>query len=761
MDPIFRVVVYSHDTFGLGHLTRSTRIAAAVTEALPRASVLILTGSPVASRFSFPERIDYIKLPSVVKVGPDVYASRELRISARKIRKMRSQLILDAVRMYGPELLLVDNVPLGMKGEMLPTLQSLRRDRPQTRIHLNMRDILDTPEIIRAAWEKAAIPAALAEYFDAINVFGLDSVFDAVAAYGLPPKKTEFMGYIAPHVEEIETGDVPPPRAQGKRRILVTTGGGGDGEEILHAVGRMQAHLGPDSPYQILMVTGPLIHPDQKSELKQKFGTVPGVEIFSFVKGIPRWMNESDLVISMGGYNTLCEVLTQAKRSIVVPRTHPRREQEIRARAFESLGLVDVLGLEQLDPKSLAEFVANAMSKTGIMGHKNSEMFSGISRFKDSLGRKFSRWTGEERGTRQADVDPGNRKRAAGGRRLIGIALLALGAGLTSPASAGLHPGSVEISFGAGHDDNLLNASDAEIRAFDESDPGAFFAVDDMADAFSRFRIGADWALGKPFGRKSKLKSSFERVQYIGENIKSESGYSLSLQTRVGKRSRLTLGSDYRPQIYGRHRLDKDGLPGDPRFRAEIQRRVNLGLEFENRRSSTLTLFGGMERSWRDYNDPFAERDRKRLSLYSGFEKELSRWLSLKLQVAARRSRSSNEPDLGKDLSNREWLFEPALSFAGFLGMGEFVIEGDFNRRHYTSEIAADWNHRGRVDWIGSIRLQGSRDLSPELALELSYARGWRTAKLDSGQVVAYDEEGSFSENVFSLSLNWRRRFDS
>ena len=45
-----RVILYSHDTFGLGHLRRSRALATALTASNPNASAIILTGSPVAGR---------------------------------------------------------------------------------------------------------------------------------------------------------------------------------------------------------------------------------------------------------------------------------------------------------------------------------------------------------------------------------------------------------------------------------------------------------------------------------------------------------------------------------------------------------------------------------------------------------------------------------------------------------------------------------------------------------------------------------------
>ena len=147
--------MYSHDTYGLGHLTRSTRLAAGIVDAMPDASVLVLSGSPIAHRFRFPPGVDYIKLPSVVKAGPDAYPARELAISAGRIRRMRRRVILGAVEQFDPHLLMVDNVPLGMRGELEPTLQMLRRRSRRTRIHLNLRDILDAPETIQQSWKEA------------------------------------------------------------------------------------------------------------------------------------------------------------------------------------------------------------------------------------------------------------------------------------------------------------------------------------------------------------------------------------------------------------------------------------------------------------------------------------------------------------------------------------------------------------------------------------------------------------------------------
>jgi predicted glycosyltransferase len=58
----------------------------------------------------------------------------------------------------------------------------------------------------------------------------------------------------------------------------------------------------------------------------------------------------------MGGYNTFCEILSFDKRALIIPRTHPRREQFIRAARAADLGLIQMLTEEgnNRDPHMMA-----------------------------------------------------------------------------------------------------------------------------------------------------------------------------------------------------------------------------------------------------------------------------------------------------------------------------------------------------------------------------------------------------------------------
>ena len=88
-----RVLLYSHDTFGLGHLRRSRTIAQALTAADPALSALIMTGSPIAGRFDFAERIDHVRLPGVVKQPDGSYTSLNLNMPIDQMVQLRGAII--------------------------------------------------------------------------------------------------------------------------------------------------------------------------------------------------------------------------------------------------------------------------------------------------------------------------------------------------------------------------------------------------------------------------------------------------------------------------------------------------------------------------------------------------------------------------------------------------------------------------------------------------------------------------------------------
>ncbi len=361
-----RLLLYAHDTYGLGHLRRSLAIAGHLAGAIPDLTTLLVTGSPVAHSFALPPRTDYVKLPAVVKTDDEQYRARALDLSLARVIALRAALIADVALHFAPDIVLVDHAPLGMKGELLPALRALRRDAPDTRLVLGLRDVLDEPAKVRRQWAAQGMYDAIETWYDDVLVYGQRDLFDPVRAYAFPPAlaaRTHVCGYIrradpvrpaAALRAELGLGDAP--------FALVTTGGGGDGAALEEACLDALALLTGRHALPAVVLTGPLMAPEECARLEERAGALPRpVRLLPFHPDVPGLMRASALTVAMGGYNTTCEIVAAGCPAVIVPRAHPRLEQDIRARAFAARGLLTMLPMEDLTPAHLAATMRHAL----------------------------------------------------------------------------------------------------------------------------------------------------------------------------------------------------------------------------------------------------------------------------------------------------------------------------------------------------------------------------------------------------------------
>src|SRR5258708_37198389 len=179
------LMTYSHDGYGLGHLRRNTNIAAKFVQEAPGSSVLMLTGCPPGNPLLLPKGVDFIKVPSLIKVDTGVYVPLGLRINRQKAKAIRASVILSAVIHFKPNLLLVDHVPSGTYGELLPTLGMLKELDDPPAIVLGLRDIIDAPDVVCELWRKEMTYQTLREYYDEVLIYGCKDIFDGALHYAI------------------------------------------------------------------------------------------------------------------------------------------------------------------------------------------------------------------------------------------------------------------------------------------------------------------------------------------------------------------------------------------------------------------------------------------------------------------------------------------------------------------------------------------------------------------------------------------------
>jgi len=355
-----RVVIYSHDTFGLGHLRRSRAIANAIVEECPSTSVVIISGSPVIGNFEFGSGVDYIRIPGVTKLPDGDYRSLNLNVELDEAVGLREALILQAVKSFRPDVFIVDKEPTGFRGEVIPALDYLQQ--AGCRLVLGIRDVMDEPALLLPEWERKEARQALIRYYDEIWVYGLKDVYEPLAALDLPPDveaRITYTGYLR-REKPATPSLVRYPKLTKQPFILVTTGGGGDGDDLIDwVISAYEAENSPDMPAVILF--GPFVNRDQRRSFMERISRQPKLDAMSFDTKIEHLMDKAAAIVAMGGYNTFCEILSFDKRALIVPRTRPRLEQYIRAIEAERLGLVSMLSdyTEARAPERMATALRN------------------------------------------------------------------------------------------------------------------------------------------------------------------------------------------------------------------------------------------------------------------------------------------------------------------------------------------------------------------------------------------------------------------
>jgi predicted glycosyltransferase len=361
------IMLYSHDSYGLGHIRRSLEIATHLSHSIPQASLIMLTGSMQAHAYPLPERMEYIKLPALTKDAQGQYCSRLLPHTIDITSKLRQRIILESVRNLKPDVLLVDKVAAGIRGELLPALNFIKTNLPATRMVLGMRDIEDHPDHVHADWAKSGTLSLLKNMYHAIFLYGSLSIYNPVTEYGLSPnieKKLIPCGYVGRTQPNLSREHIREQfKLQTDRLVLVTPGGGDDGYPLLKTyVTMLRKQFASSRPtFDTLLVTGPLMDPRKRLRLQQAAKSELALTVTDFTPRLYEYLTAADLVVSMGGYNTIVEILAANQRGIIVPRIHPRLEQCIRAERLAAKGLIEMIHPTKLTPNNLFHAITRSL----------------------------------------------------------------------------------------------------------------------------------------------------------------------------------------------------------------------------------------------------------------------------------------------------------------------------------------------------------------------------------------------------------------
>lgn len=387
-----RILMYSHDTFGLGHLRRCRAIAHSLVEDYRGLNVLIISGATIAGAFDYRARVDFVKIPSVIKLRNGEYTSMDQHIDLQETLKMRQSIIRHTAETFDPDIFIIDKEPLGLRGEVEDTLAYLKTRG--TKLVLGLREVMDAPHLLEKEWQRNDVMRKIGQYYDDIWVYGPPEFYDPLVGLDAPQNvrsKMNFVGFLQRAVGE----GVQSDHRQKGDYILVTTGGGGDGADLVQEV--IAAYeADPTFTQKALIVLGPYMPAEQRHRLQEAAARVGPLEVIEFDNRMEDLVANAKAVVAMGGYNTYCEILSFDKPALIVPRTQPREEQLIRARRATELGLVNMLLPEEsADPQRMAAALRTLLTQPAPSLGAPSLRLEGLAHISAMVGDWMNRRDGD------------------------------------------------------------------------------------------------------------------------------------------------------------------------------------------------------------------------------------------------------------------------------------------------------------------------------------------------------------------------------
>ncbi len=359
--PSPRIALYSPGMIGLGHMRRNLLIAQALASSPLKPVILMIAEAREASAFSLPPGADLLVLPALRKDGNGECKPRYLELPVEEVSALRRNTILAALISFKPDVLIVDHLPRGAMQELDPSMEYLR-DQGQTYCILGLRDVLDEPAITERKWRHTHNEEAIRSSYDVVWVYGDPRVYDLINRYRFSPdirEKMQYLGYLDQRIRLkfaredadhfLSALDLPPGRL-----ALCMVGGGQDGEHLAETFALADL---PDDMNGVIL-SGPFMPSETRERIQQIVHKKARMKLLDFVPEPTCLLQHADRVVSMGGYNSTCEVLSFEKPALIIPRVKPGREQWIRAEQLHELGLIDILHPSWVNRDSLNRWLS-------------------------------------------------------------------------------------------------------------------------------------------------------------------------------------------------------------------------------------------------------------------------------------------------------------------------------------------------------------------------------------------------------------------
>ena len=408
---IKRILVYTHNSIGLGHAFRTLAVITGIRRWRPDIDFLVLSGSSVPQIF-FEEGIEVIKLPSVKldidREGSPMVARYFNCMDLESIFDFRQSVIVSSFNFFQPDAFIIEHNMTGQMSELIPVLMKkwMRKGGPVDfpLAHL-CRGIMRWVPLLRIPYQNPRHRSEsinIGALYDFMYVLEDRDVIDINKAFlGDDPELEKKIRYLGKVTHRVHGEFLPRNRIlerlglPERKLILVSLGRSHQVADLSLSVLNLLHQAGVTHTHQVVMVIDPYLDKSQAETLRNH-PLSQQVRFLDFFAEMADLINQSDLVISRAGYNTVNEILLTGVKAVLIPEHHGGGEQELRARSVKGTN-IEVCSEEEILDETGASLILDLLHRNATVSPQRFDKYAvgkaiieDLEKWKESGGRGSS-----------------------------------------------------------------------------------------------------------------------------------------------------------------------------------------------------------------------------------------------------------------------------------------------------------------------------------------------------------------------------------
>lgn len=354
-----KIVIHCQYVYGIGHFVRTIELAKGLSNYF---SVFILNGGESVPNFDIPSEINLIQLPAIYKEENVSYLSPvESIYSIEECFKKRSDIIENTLSNIKPEIIITEHFPFGLlfEDEVVHLISSAKSLNSNVKVVCSVRDIIESSS---GSIKDNITVKHLNNWYDLLLIHGdekyfhLKNTFSLYNEISIPNYHT---GYIVKSIE------LNTKSEHSKPILLASIAGGRLGKELLNALIKNHSAVNKQIIHKLIIFTGAFesCFEELRDEIKKLSSN--DIELYAFDReSYLSYFSQSYLVISLGGYNSIIESISNRKRLLVYQREFAQgnEEQDLRINLFKEMGVLNVISSKDLNNSNLADSIIQSLN---------------------------------------------------------------------------------------------------------------------------------------------------------------------------------------------------------------------------------------------------------------------------------------------------------------------------------------------------------------------------------------------------------------